>query len=156
MSDQTPPPGRRPGAGGPPADRGRGDRARGASGDPDGGTGQGSGRPRRPPEPRGADARRRENDADDAAVAALRTKLAGVLRRLPDVERRVLELRMGLVDGVPAKPGQVAERLGLTIAEVRTIETRAFTRIREVGSIKGLERFLGRPADPKDAKDAKD
>lgn len=77
-------------------------------------------------------------------MVALRNKLAGVLRRLPDVERRVLELRMGLVDGVPAKPGQVAERLGLTIAEVRTIEARAFTRIREVGSIKGLERFLGR------------
>lgn len=93
---------------------------------------------------RAADAKRRETDADDAAVVALRNKLSGVLRRLPDVERRVLELRMGLVDGVPAKPGQVAERLGLTIAEVRTIEARAFTRIREVGSIKGLERFLGR------------
>lgn len=93
---------------------------------------------------RRADERRREEDTDDAAVKALRTRLSGVLRRLPDIERRVLELRMGLVDGVPAKPGQVAERLGLTIAEVKRIETRAFERIREVGPIKGLEKFLER------------
>ena len=102
-------------------------------------------RPERP-ERRGRrpDDRRRDEEADDAALKALRNRLSGVLRRLPDVERRVLELRMGLVDGVPAKPGQVAERLGLSIAEVRRIETRAFERIREVGPIKGLEKFLER------------
>jgi DNA-directed RNA polymerase sigma subunit (sigma70/sigma32) len=88
--------------------------------------------------------RQRDEDTDDAAIKALRSRLSGVLRRLPDIERRVLELRMGLVDGVPAKPGQVAERLGLTIAEVKRIEARAFDRIREVGPIKGLERFLER------------
>lgn len=80
----------------------------------------------------------------DAALSDLRGKLSGVLRRLPEIERRVLELRMGLVDGTPAKPGDVAQRLGLTIPEVKKIEERAFSRIREVGSIKGLERFLGR------------
>jgi DNA-directed RNA polymerase sigma subunit (sigma70/sigma32) len=88
--------------------------------------------------------RRRDDAADDAAVRALRDKLSGVLRRLPEIERRVVELRMGLVDGTPAKPGQVADRLGLTIPEVRKIEERAFARIREVGPIKGLEKFLGR------------
>ncbi len=85
------------------------------------------------------------DDPEEAAVKLLRQRLTGVLRRLPDVERRVLELRMGLVDGVPAKPGEVATRLGLSIAEVRKIEARAFERIREVGPIKGLERFLDRP-----------
>ena len=93
--------------------------------------------------PRPRDGRRREGAGDDAAVVALRQKLSGVLRRLPDIERKVVELRMGLVDGVPAKPGEVAERLGLTIAEVKKIEERAFSRIREVIPIKGLERFLG-------------
>lgn len=81
---------------------------------------------------------------DDAAVRDLRAKLSGVLRRLPEIERRVVELRMGLDDGTPAKPGEVAAALGLTIGEVKKIEARAFSRIREVGSIKGLERFLGR------------
>ncbi|HVM14746.1 MAG TPA: sigma factor-like helix-turn-helix DNA-binding protein [Egibacteraceae bacterium] len=80
----------------------------------------------------------------DAALRDLRGKLSGVLRRLPDIERRVVELRMGLDDGTPAKPGEVAAALGLTIAEVKKIETRAFSRIREVGPIKGLERFLSR------------
>ncbi len=88
--------------------------------------------------------RGRDADPEAAALTALRSKLSGVLRRLPDIERRVVELRMGLVDGTPAKPGEVAQRLGMTIPEVRKIETRAFERIREVGPIKGLERFLGR------------
>jgi DNA-directed RNA polymerase sigma subunit (sigma70/sigma32) len=88
--------------------------------------------------------RGRDGDPEAAALNALRQKLSGVLRRLPSVERQVLELRMGLVDGNPHKPGEVAERLGMTIPEVRKIEARAFERIREVGPIKGLERFLGR------------
>jgi DNA-directed RNA polymerase sigma subunit (sigma70/sigma32) len=80
-------------------------------------------------------------DADDA-LRALRNRLDGVLRRLPDIERQVVELRMGLVDGSPAKPGETAERLGLTIPEVKRIEERAFSRIREVVPIKNLQRFL--------------
>ena len=115
---------------------GRGDGARGAGGRSDGARGEGG---------RGESSRaNREADAEAAALNALRQKLSGVLRRLPDVERRVVELRMGLVDGTPAKPGQVADRLGLTIPEVKKIEARAFSRIREVGPIKGLERFLAK------------
>ena len=87
---------------------------------------------------------RRGRGDDAAAIRALRGKLSGVLRRLPDIERRVVELRMGLVDGIPQKPGEVAERMGMTIPEVKRIEERAFSRIREVGPIKGLERFLER------------
>lgn len=87
--------------------------------------------------------RRRSRD-EDPALRALRGKLSGVLSRLPEIERKVVEHRMGLVDGTPAKPGEVAERLGLTIAEVKRIEGRAFERIREVGPIKGLERFLSK------------
>ncbi len=86
----------------------------------------------------------RRDREDDAAFKALRDKLSGVLRRLPDLERRVLELRMGLVDGNPHKPGEVANRLGMTIPEVKRIEARAFERIREVGPLKGLEKFLPR------------
>jgi DNA-directed RNA polymerase sigma subunit (sigma70/sigma32) len=84
----------------------------------------------------------RAAQTDDAALRALHAKLRGVLSRLPDIERQVVELRMGLVDGRPAKPGETAERLGLTIAEVKRIEERAFARIREVVPIKRLQRFL--------------
>ena len=93
---------------------------------------------------KGEAARNRDADSEDAAIIALRQKLSGILKRLPDIERRVVELRMGLVDGAPAKPGEVADRLGMTIPEVKKVEARAFSRIREVGPIKGLERFLGR------------
>lgn len=86
---------------------------------------------------------RRHAGADtDDALRALHSRLDGVLRRLPDIERQVVELRMGLVDGSPAKPGETAERLGLTIHEVKRIEERAFARIREVVPIKKLQRFL--------------
>ena len=94
--------------------------------------------PRRPASPG------RRTGGDDAATRALKAKLSGILNRLPDIERQVLELRMGLVDGTPAKPGATAERLGLSIAEVKRIEERAFSRIREVMPTKGLERFLSR------------
>lgn len=87
------------------------------------------------------------NDRSDArrpdAQKRLESKLASVLGRLPQIERQVLELRMGLKTGEPVKPGEVARQLGLTIHEVKKIEARAFERIREVGPIKGLERFLG-------------
>ncbi|AXV05717.1 hypothetical protein DVS28_a1016 [Euzebya pacifica] len=81
---------------------------------------------------------------EEAEALRLRNKLASVLQRLPDIERKVLEARMGLVDGTPMKPGEVADRLGITIHEVKKIETRAFERIREIGPLKGLERFLGK------------
>lgn len=72
----------------------------------------------------------------------LRSKLLSLLKRLPQVEREVLEARMGLVDGQPMKPGEVASRMGMTIPEVKKIEARAFDRIRQIGPLKGLERFL--------------
>ncbi len=73
----------------------------------------------------------------------LRSKLLSLLKRLPEIERRILEARMGLVDGTPMKPGEVATMMGMTIPEVKKIEARAFERIREIGPLKGLERFLG-------------
>lgn len=87
---------------------------------------------------------RQGSSSEDPDVRALRSKLGNVLARLPDIERKVIEHRMGLIDGAPAKPGEVAEVLGLTIPEVRAIEQRAFSRIREVVPIKSLERFLDR------------
>ena len=74
----------------------------------------------------------------------LRSTLVSILQRLPEVERKVLEARMGLVDGEPMKPGEVADRMGMTIPEVKKIEARAFERIREIGPLKGLEKFLSR------------
>ncbi|WP_336250365.1 sigma factor-like helix-turn-helix DNA-binding protein [Stomatohabitans albus] len=77
-----------------------------------------------------------------AEQAQLNKRLRAVLARLPEIERKVLECRMGLVDGEPKKPGETASHLGLTINEMKKIEARAFSRIREVGNLKGLAKHL--------------
>lgn len=133
-------------------DGGRSDAARGQGRDGQGRDGQGRGQRRdgqgRGGQGRGGDRGRGGGGGggrtpEEQAAVKLQQKLSTVLRRLPDIEREILEARMGLVDGTPMKPGQVATRLGLTIHEVKTIEARAMERIREIGPLKGLERFLG-------------
>ena len=91
---------------------------------------------------RGKGGRKDSRNSEEQEAVRLRSKLLSLLKRLPEVERKVLEARMGLVDGQPMKPGEVAKMMGMTIPEVKKIEGRAFERIRQVGPLKGLERFL--------------
>lgn len=86
--------------------------------------------------------KRDSRSSEEQEAVRLRSKLLSLLKRLPEIERKVLEARMGLVDGQPMKPGEVASLMGMTIPEVKKIEHRAFERIRQVGPLKGLERFL--------------
>jgi RNA polymerase primary sigma factor len=67
-----------------------------------------------------------------------------VLARLPETQRRVLELRMGLADGHPHDLGDTARALGLSMSEAREIEQRAFAHIREAVPLQQLQRFLDR------------
>ena len=83
-------------------------------------------------------------DGVDERVAQLAAPLRRVLQRLPETQRRVLELRMGLVDGHPQDPADAARTLGMSLAELREIEARAFERIREVIPLQQLQRFLER------------
>ncbi|MEX0706057.1 MAG: sigma factor-like helix-turn-helix DNA-binding protein [Nitriliruptoraceae bacterium] len=80
-------------------------------------------------------------------MAQLAGPLSRVLERLPQTQRRVLELRMGLVDGHPHDLADTATELGLSMAEARDIEKRAFAHIREVippGQLRSLQRHLDR------------
>ena len=79
---------------------------------------------------------------DDDRVRELTGPLRDVMKRLPDVERNVLRLRMGLVDGHPKNLAETARELNLTMHEAKQIEQRAFERIREVVPLKRLQRFL--------------
>lgn len=88
----------------------------------------------------GRDARRREEEADP--VASLAGPLGRVLTRLPDTQRRVLELRMGLADGHPHDLADTARALGLSLSETRDIEKRAFEHIREAVPVEHLQKFL--------------
>jgi RNA polymerase primary sigma factor len=79
----------------------------------------------------------------DDRVRELQRPLGRVLSRLPDVERRVVELRMGLVDGHPRNLAETARELGLSTTEAREIEQRAFERIRAVVPLDQLQKLLG-------------
>jgi DNA-directed RNA polymerase sigma subunit (sigma70/sigma32) len=80
----------------------------------------------------------------DETVAELAGPLRKVLDRLPETQRKVLELRMGLVDGHPHDLGDTARTLGLSLSEARDIEKRAFEHIREAIPLQQLQRFLQR------------
>jgi hypothetical protein len=88
------------------------------------------------------DPHRRE--AQDETVAQLAGPLQKVLQRLPETQRRVLELRMGLADGHPHDLADTARELGLSLGEAREIEQRAFEHIREAIPLQQLQRFLPR------------
>jgi DNA-directed RNA polymerase specialized sigma24 family protein len=77
-------------------------------------------------------------------AAQLAAPLKRVLQRLPETQRRVLELRMGLTDGHPHDAADAARVLGISLGELREIEARAFERIREVIPLQQLQRFLER------------
>lgn len=83
-------------------------------------------------------------DQPDETVAQLAGPLQQVLRRLPETQRRVLELRMGLADGHPHDLADTARELGLSLGEAREIEQRAFEHIREAIPLQQLQRFLPR------------
>jgi DNA-directed RNA polymerase specialized sigma24 family protein len=76
-------------------------------------------------------------------VAELAGPLGKVLDRLPETQRRVLEYRMGLVDGHPHSLADTAAALGLGQVEAREIEARALDHIREVVPLDRLGRLLG-------------
>jgi hypothetical protein len=114
---------------------GKGQGGKGQGGKGQGGKGQGG--------PRGRGGKGGHRDADDPA-AQLKAPLEKVLARLPETQRRVLELRMGLTDGHPHDLGDTARALGLSLSEAREIEKRAFEHIREAVPLQQLQRFLDR------------
>ena len=75
-------------------------------------------------------------------TAELGKPLQTVLARLPETQRKVLELRMGLTDGHPHDIADTARALGLSLSEARDIEKRAFEHIREAVPLQQLQRFL--------------
>jgi hypothetical protein len=103
-------------------------------GKPSGGGSRGGGKPSGKPRPERLD--------KDDAVAQLAGPLAKVLDRLPETQRRVLELRMGLVDGHPQKLTEVAQQLGMTMHEAKQVEQRAFEHIREAVPLDRLQKLL--------------
>jgi RNA polymerase primary sigma factor/RNA polymerase nonessential primary-like sigma factor len=73
--------------------------------------------------------------ADDHVIGAvLQADRPGreLLWHLGPLERRVLELRLGFVDGSPHSLAQIARALGITVGRTRRIELRALEHLRGV------------------------
>lgn len=120
--------------------RGQGEGGRGKGGQ---GKGQTKGGKGRTGQNKGGQQRRGRGAPDrDDTVAQLAGPLGKVLARLPETQRRVLELRMGLVDGHPKNLTETAETLGMTMHEAKQVEQRAFEHIREAVPLGQLQKLL--------------
>jgi RNA polymerase sigma factor (sigma-70 family) len=59
------------------------------------------------------------------------TQVRELLLRLDDLDRRVIELRLGFADGDARTYAQTARLLDMSVSRVRRIETRALEKLRE-------------------------
>ena len=84
---------------------------------------------------------RRRSPQEEQAVTLSRS-LEKVLDRIPETQAAVLRWRMGLEDGQPHSTADTARQLGLSLAETREIEARAFEHIREAVPVEHLQRYL--------------
>lgn len=85
---------------------------------------------------------RRRRSPQEEQAATLSRSLEKVLDRIPETQAAVLRWRMGLEDGQPHSTADTAKQLGLSLAETRDIEARAFDHIREAIPVEHLQRYL--------------
>ena len=93
---------------------------------------------------RKSSSKRRGGAPGEDPARALGRPLKKVLDRLPEAQRRVLEYRMGLVDGHPHNLSDTARELGLSMSEAKEIEARAFEHIREAVPLDQLKKLMKR------------
>jgi RNA polymerase primary sigma factor len=80
---------------------------------------------------------------DDSAVAGmLGREVENVLNTLTPRERRVLQLRFGLVDGQQKTLDEVGKRLGVTRERIRQIEAKALRKMRQSPRAARLHEFV--------------
>jgi RNA polymerase primary sigma factor len=68
--------------------------------------------------------------SDAASMTMLHSEVQGVLDTLTPRERRVLQLRFGLIDGHQRTLEEVGKRIGVTRERIRQIETKALRKLR--------------------------
>jgi RNA polymerase primary sigma factor len=83
-----------------------------------------------------------ENPLDTTSYHLLRDKLSQVLASLTERERKVLELRFGLVDGYERTLEEVGKQYKVTRERIRQIEAKALRKLRHPTRIRHLQGFL--------------
>jgi len=77
-----------------------------------------------------------------ASGAVLQVEVSDILDTLSARERRIIQLRFGLLDGNQLTLEEVGKRLGITRERVRQIEAKALRRLRHHSRSKKLDDFL--------------
>jgi RNA polymerase primary sigma factor len=83
-----------------------------------------------------------ENPSEATSFSLLKGKLGEVLNGLNERERKILELRYGLVDGMPRTLEEVGRQFNVTRERIRQIEAKALRKLRHPTRRSKLEGFL--------------
>ena len=79
---------------------------------------------------------------DAASFSMLQTQLGRVLDSLSERERKVIELRFGLVDGHPRTLEEVGREFGVTRERIRQIESKTLCKLRHPSRSSKLKDYL--------------
>jgi RNA polymerase primary sigma factor len=79
---------------------------------------------------------------DAAAFSLLREQLESVLNSLSERERRVIELRFGLIDGHQRTLEEVGKEFGVTRERIRQIESKTLSKLRHPSRSQRLKDYL--------------
>lgn len=82
------------------------------------------------------------NPDDAANYTMLREQLNDVLSCLGDREKRVLQLRFGLIDGTPRTLEEVGKEFDVTRERIRQIEAKALRKLKSPNKSESLKDFL--------------
>ena len=83
-----------------------------------------------------------ENPMDMTSYSMLKSKLGDVLGSLTERERKILELRFGLVDGYARTLEEIGKQFKVTRERIRQIEAKGLRKLRHPTRIRHLQGFL--------------
>ena len=81
-----------------------------------------------------------------AALKLLRDYVKEIIVDIPERERKILDMRFGLTDGVSHTLEEVGQVFGVTRERIRQIEAKALERIRTLKKLKKIEDYFQRNA----------
>jgi RNA polymerase primary sigma factor len=79
---------------------------------------------------------------ETAEAHVLREQIADVLARLPERERRIIQLRYGLDDGHARTLEEVGKEFGITRERIRQIESKVLRKLRHPAYGRSLKSYL--------------
>jgi RNA polymerase primary sigma factor len=86
-----------------------------------------------------------ENPSDVTSYSLLKEKLGDVLTTLTERERKILEMRFGLVDGYERTLEEIGKMYNVTRERIRQIEAKALRKLRHPTRVRHLQGFLDTP-----------